>query len=102
MPFLRVLLVILAVMAAAVAGLALFRPGPAVPPPRVDSQRPPPRPAAVAPPVRQDQPVMSPGDASSPAGMTAEEAEEAIRRLEHEREDGMTDAPELPPDLVRN
>lgn len=104
MPFLRIILVIVAVMGLALAGLAFFRATPdTAPPPVVGTETPRPRPVVTAPQAPRDQPVMSPGDASSPAEMTAREAAEAQARLEKEQQDEMMSAPVMaPPDLVKN
>ncbi len=103
MPFLRILLVIVAAMGFVLAGLVFFRSGPDMPPPLVESDAPAPRPTVAAPQAPRDQPVMAPGDASSPAEMTAREAAEAQARLEKEQQDEMMSAPAMtPPDLVKN
>jgi hypothetical protein len=99
MPFVRILLVIVALMGFVIAGLAFFRSGPdAAPPPVADTAPAAPRPTPVAAP-RNSQPreVLSPADASSPAEITAREAEEAQRRLEKEQEESVMMVPDMDP-----
>ncbi len=96
MPFLRILLVLVAVLAAIVVGLALLRPDPEAepaPPSRVESETPGPRPAVAPPTFQPDRQVMTPADASSPAEITAQEAAEAQARLEKEQQEEMMGAP---------
>lgn len=95
MPFVRILLLIVAVLAVGVIGLAIFRPDPDAPPPPAESAAPPaPRPIPALPP-RAEREILSPADASSPAEITAREAAEAQRRLEKEQED----SPMMTPDM---
>jgi hypothetical protein len=89
MPFVRILLLIVAVLALGVIGLAIFRPDPEVPAPQAESAPPVSRPIPAAAP-RQPEAIMSPDDASSPAEITAREAAEAQRRLEQEQQEMMT------------
>jgi hypothetical protein len=95
MPFVRILLLIVAVLAVGVIGLAIFRPGPGVPAPQADSAPPPVARPVPAPAPREPREVMSPADASSPAEISAREAAEAQRRLEKEQED----SPMMTPDM---
>lgn len=98
MSFFRILAWMVAVLAAAVISLYILRPDiDAPPPPPVAA---PPPPVAAPPPPRAPR-VMSPADASSPAEITAKEAEEAIRRLEKKQEDETMDGtPSIPPDMM--
>lgn len=91
MPFVRILLLIVAVLAVGVIGLAIFRPAPEAPPPQVDNAPPVSRPIPAAAP-RQPDAIMSPDDASSPAEITAREAAEAQRRLEQEQREMTPDS----------
>jgi hypothetical protein len=97
MPFVRILLVTVALLGLVIAGLAFFRPDPnAVPVPQADIAPPAPRPIPAAP-SRQGPPIMSPADASSPAEITAREAEEAQRRLEQEAGESKMMVPDVAP-----
>jgi len=85
MPFVRILILIVGVLALAVIGFAALRPDPATEPQAEIA--PPPRERPALAPVRSaPPPSMSPADASSPAEMTARETEETVRRLQKEQE----------------
>lgn len=98
MPFIRIVLLIVAVLAVAVIGLAVFRPDADLSPSQaVPAPASAPQPVVIAPP-RPANEVMSPADASSPADITAREAAEAQQRLEKEQQDApMMMAPGEPP-----
>ncbi len=98
MPFVRILLVSVALLGLVIAAFAFFRTGPdTAPAPQAETFPPAPRPIPAAP-SRQDPAAMSPADASSPAEITAREAEEAQRRLEKEQEEpAMMMVPEMAP-----
>src|SRR5690606_765717 len=85
MPFVRILLLIVAVLALGVVGLAVFRLDPEAPAPQAESARPPVARPIPAPP-RERREILSPADASSSAEITAREAAEAERRLEPEQD----------------
>jgi hypothetical protein len=106
MPFVRVLLLAVALLGIVIVGFAFFRPDPnAVPAPQVEAAPLAPRPIPTVAAPRQPA-VMSPGDASSPAEITAREAEEAQRRLEQEAGESKMMVPEaapvemMPPDVA--
>lgn len=82
MPFIRVVLWVAAALAVVIVGFSVYRPPPADPPPRASA--PPPAPRLMPAPAGPAGPagVMNPGDMSSPAETTAEQAAEALRRLE--------------------
>ena len=85
MPFVRILMLIVGLLALAVIGFAVLRPDPAAEPQA--EIPPPPRERPALAPVRSAPPAsMSPADASSPAEMTARETEETVRRLQKEQE----------------
>ena len=99
MPFLRILLVVVALLGFVIAGLAFFRPGPGAGPAPSTVEAPIPEgPTPVAAP-RTAEPggVMSPADMSSPAEITAREAEEAQRRLEGEANESHMMVPDMDP-----
>ena len=104
MSFVRLLMLVVAVLAAVVVGLAVFRPDPdASPAPQTLATPPVNSPArtVAAPPRSGPSQVTSPGDASSPAEITAQEAAEAVRRLEREQEENVMMVPdETPADLT--
>ncbi|MCA0200801.1 MAG: hypothetical protein LCH56_08160 [Proteobacteria bacterium] len=91
MPFVRILLLIVAALAIGVIGLAFFRPDPEIPVPQAESAPPVSRPVPAAPPRAPDA-IMSPVEASSPAEITAREAAEAQRRLEQEQREMTPDS----------
>jgi len=105
MSFVRLLMLVVAVLAAVVVGLAVFRPDPDAGPPSQALEAPqvtqPARSVTAPPPRSVPSQVTSPGDASSPAEITAQEAAEAVRRLEREQEENVMMVPdEKPADLT--
>jgi hypothetical protein len=105
MPFVRLLLLVVAVLAAVVVGFAVFRPDPDAAPSAQTMETPqitqPTRTVAAPPPRSIPSQVTSPGDASSPAEITAQEAAEAVRRLAREQQENTMMVPdERPADLT--
>ena len=104
MSFVRVLLLVVAALAAVVVGFAVFRPDPDAAPAPQALETPeitPPARTVAAPPRSTPAQVISPGDASSPAEITAQEAAEAVRRLEREQQENVMMVPdEKPADLT--
>lgn len=94
MPFVRALLWIVVGLAALTAVLYVLLPAAAPPAPETESAPLPPAPRVMGPPPARPVPVMSPADATSPAEITAQEAADAIRRLEKEQEDQMMPPPQ--------